>query len=174
MRLDPRFRAAVYIVFGVLFVTGVAWLLVDRRWSVGSGDTWQTASAYLLMVHGGAAMVFLLLLGAIISLHVPTVWRSRKNRASGTVMLVTNTLLIVSAFGLYYVGAETLRNWTSDLHIAIGFGMPAILVAHVILGRRSLRVAQRNTAGRVIERDGRTRLRRARAASLTKSTGEGR
>lgn len=174
MRLDPRFRAAVYTVFGLLFVTGVAWLLLDRRWTADSGDTWQAASAYLLMVHGGAAMSLLLLLGAVVSLHVPTVWRSRKNRASGTIMLATNGALVATAFGLYYFGSETLRNWTSDLHIAIGLGMPAILAVHVLLGRRSIRCARRRALDDVFECEERTRPRRAGATSLTGDTGEGR
>jgi hypothetical protein len=30
-RLDPPFRFAVYIAFAVLFASGAAWLIADRR-----------------------------------------------------------------------------------------------------------------------------------------------
>jgi len=59
--------------------------------------------------HGGAAMVTLLLLGALIPVHVMRAWRSRKNRVSGSAMVTFNAVLIVTAFGLYYLGSETLR-----------------------------------------------------------------
>jgi hypothetical protein len=51
-------------------------------------------------------------------------------------MIAVNAALIVTAFGLYYIGHETLRRWTGTLHAIIGFGLPMLLAAHVILGRR--------------------------------------
>jgi hypothetical protein len=148
LRLEPRFRAVLYIVVGVLFGTGAAWFAVDRLMKqVGpSAETWQDASAWLLMLHGGAAMLFLLLLGALIALHVRIGWRLQNNRVSGTVMLALNAVLIVTAFGLYYAGSDTLRPWISDIHIAVGLGFPLLLGLHAFLGRRSVRAARRAAA----------------------------
>jgi cation transport ATPase len=89
-----------------------------------TGEIWQQAAAYLLMVHGGAATVTLMLLGALFPLHIGRAWRARKNRATGIVMLAFNAVLIAAAFGLYYLGSEILRPWASDLHIAFGLAMP--------------------------------------------------
>jgi cation transport ATPase len=96
----------------------------------------ETAT-YLLRLHGAAAMAMLVLLGALLPLHVRVGWRRRRNRASGAVMLVSNAILVVTAFGLYYTGSETLRQWTSDLHLAIGLGLPVLLAGHIVLGRRT-------------------------------------
>ena len=149
MRLEPRFRAVLYIVVAVLFGTGAAWFAIDRLKEVGpAAETWQDASAWLLMLHGGAAMLFLLLLGALVALHVRIGWRLGNNRASGTVMLTVNAVLVVTAFGLYYAGSETLRPWISDIHIAIGLGFPLLLGLHAFLGRRSVRAARRAAAAR--------------------------
>jgi hypothetical protein len=144
LRLDPRFRAALYIAVALLFGTGAAWFAIDPMKQVGPGtEMWQDASAWLLMLHGGAAMLFLLLLGALIALHVRIGWRLGNNRVSGSLMLALNAVLVVTAFGLYYAGSETLRPWISDIHIAAGLGFPALIALHAVLGRRSVRAARR-------------------------------
>ncbi|HEX7563914.1 MAG TPA: hypothetical protein VF396_11790, partial [Bradyrhizobium sp.] len=104
MRLKPSFRFAIYAAFGVLFLTGAGWLVADWQKDISTDEIWQQSVAYLLMVHGGAAMVTLLLLGALIPVHVMRAWRSRKNRVSGSAMVTFNAVLIVTAFGLYYLG----------------------------------------------------------------------
>ena len=96
----------------------------------------QQAAAYLLKVHGGAAMLTLMLLGALFPLHIGHAWRAKKNRATGIVMLACNAVLIATAFGLYYLASETLRPWASNLHIAFGLAIPLLFLAHVKAGRR--------------------------------------
>ena len=135
-RLEPPFRFAIYIAFAVLFVSGAAWLVADRMKESSEAEIWQQAAATLLMVHGGAAMVTLMLLGALFPLHIGRAWRARKNRATGIVMVAFNAVLIATAFGLYYLASEILRPWASDLHIAFGLAMPLLFLAHVKTGRR--------------------------------------
>ena len=135
MRPKSAFRFALYAAFAVLFVSGAAWLVADR-WKETS-ELAQEIAADLLMVHSGAAMVALLLLGALVPLHVQRGWRAARNRIAGAAMVTLNAVLIVTAFGLYYTGAETLRPWMSDVHIGVGFALPILLVIHIALGRRS-------------------------------------
>jgi len=137
LRLDPSFRWALYAVLALLSATGAAWLIMDQLKSIDGGDTWQAAGANLLMVHGGAAMLALMMLGALFPLHIQRGWRARKNRISGTIMATFVATLVVTAFGLYYSGSETLRPWISDAHIAAGFALSAFIVVHVTLGRRA-------------------------------------
>jgi len=134
--LSVRFRVTLYSIVAVLFVTGVAWIALDRA-------VWPETSTYLLRLHGGAAMVMLVLLGALLPLHMRIAWRRRRNRASGLVMVVANAVLVVTAFGLYYTGSETLRHWTSELHIVIGLALPLLVAGHVVVGHRSRRAAAR-------------------------------
>jgi cation transport ATPase len=135
-RLDPPFRFAIYSAFATLFVSGAAWLVAGQMKESSEAEIWQQAAATLLMVHGGAAMVTLMLLGALFPLHIGRAWRARKNRATGIVMLTFNAVLIATAFGLYYLGSEILRPWASDLHIAFGLAMPLLFLAHVKTGRK--------------------------------------
>jgi heme A synthase len=138
LRLKPSFRFAIYAAFAVLFLTGAGWLVADWQKDISGAEIWQQSIAYLLMVHGGAAMVTLLLLGALIPVHVLRAWRSSKNRVSGSVMATLNTVLIVTAFGLYYLGSETLRPWMSWIHLAAGFSLALFFPVHILLGRRGL------------------------------------
>jgi hypothetical protein len=141
VRLSPLFRGSLYAAFVVLTLTGAAWLLADWRKNSGA-ESWQDIAADLLMLHGGAAMAALLLLGALGPLHVRRAWRSGRNRMTGPTMVAVNAALILTAFGLYYAGSDALRPWISDLHIAVGLALPVLLAIHVWLGRRS-----RPTAG---------------------------
>ncbi len=135
VRLSVWLRRTLYVAVGVLFLTGTAWFVGNRFTEFSRSETWQRTSTYLMMVHGGAAMAFLFAFGALGAAHIPVAWRSDKNRRSGIVILAASAVLSVTAFGLYYVGSETLRHWTSDLHLAIGLGFPILLVLHIAVGR---------------------------------------
>jgi hypothetical protein len=143
LRLEPSFRYALYAAFAILFVTGVGWLLADQLKEAPSGEVWQLAAAYLLMTHGGAAMVTLLLLGALVPLHLRRGWLARRNRTTGTAMVACNAVFILTAFGLYYLGSEALRPWASWLHIGVGLLLPILLVVHITVGRRGTRSSER-------------------------------
>src|SRR6516165_7008377 len=137
LRLEASFRWTVYGVAAALFLTGATWLAADALKDGPSGDAWQEIGANLLMVHGGAAMAMLIVLGALIPVHIRRGWRARKNRLSGGAMVTLNGLLIATAFGLYYSGSELMRPWISDAHIAAGFALAALIVIHPLIGHRS-------------------------------------
>ena len=45
-------------------------------------------------------------------------------------------ILIGTAFGLYYLGSESLRPWMSWIHIAAGVSIALLFPLHIYLGRR--------------------------------------
>ena len=137
LQLNPRFRFALYSAFSALFVTGAAWLVADGLKDTSSGDLWQVIAANLLMLHGGAAMVTLMLLGALVPLHVARAWRTKRNRVTGTAMVTFNAVLIATAFGLYYLGSDAVRPWISNVHIGVGLSLPILLLVHIFFGKRS-------------------------------------
>jgi small-conductance mechanosensitive channel len=140
MRLKSAFRLALYGVFALLFVSGAFWLLADQmmKQTEGDSETWQQLASLLLTAHGGAAMVTLMLLGALGPMHVQRAWRAKTNRATGIASIVVYGLLIATAFGLYYLGSEVLRPWISYIHIVFGLAVPAVITAHVMVGRAGL------------------------------------
>ncbi|MGA2128446.1 MAG: hypothetical protein ABSG76_20125 [Xanthobacteraceae bacterium] len=136
MRLDPPFRRTVYAVMAALLATGVAWIVADALKDSVNGEAWQQVAASLLMYHGGAAMVMLMLLGALVPLHVGRSWRAGRNRTTGAAMASLNAALVVTAFGLYYLGSDTTRPWWSGVHIGVGLALPLLVLVHVWNGRR--------------------------------------
>jgi hypothetical protein len=139
-------RGSLYAALVVLLATGVAWLVLEPLHDPFQPDGGGAAAAWLLAVHGGAAMAFLLLLGALIPLHIQGNWSRDRNRWTGVVMLAVNAALIVTAYALYYSGSDWLRGWASDLHIAAGFFLPLWVGVHVWLGRRARLATQRALA----------------------------
>jgi hypothetical protein len=136
LRLKPSFRYAIYAAFAVLFLSGAGWFVADWQKDISSDDIWQQVAANMLMVHGGAAMLALMMMGALIPLHLLRSWRAKKNRVTGSVMASFNAVLIVTAFGLYYLGSEALRPWISWIHIGAGLLLVLMFPLHIVLGRR--------------------------------------
>ena len=161
MRLKNAFRFALYGIFALLFASGAAWIYADQMKNNTEMDTemWQQAAAFLLSMHGGAAMITLMLLGALGPMHVQRAWRAKKNRATGVISIAMYGLLIATAFGLYYMGSEVLRPWISTIHIAFGLAVPAVITAHIMVGRASVAATaqqarpQRATAATLVPDD---------------------
>jgi Na+-translocating ferredoxin:NAD+ oxidoreductase RnfE subunit len=136
LRLDPGLRFWTYAAFATLLVTGAIWLVADQLKASENGEMWQAIAANTLMLHGMTAMIALILLGAMIPLHIQRSWRAGKNRITGSVMVATNAVLVVTASGLYYAGSDLLRAFAANVHIAAGLAVPALIVTHIVLGRR--------------------------------------
>jgi hypothetical protein len=138
-RLSRPLKAVVYLSFGVLLLTGAAWMYAQGRLE---DEGWQTTPRLLMKIHGGAAMLGLLVLGALTA-HVKRGWKADKNRSSGVALLAVLAFLVGSGYGLYYAGGESLRDWLSRWHTWIGLSLGAMLPIHVIAGKIILRRAHR-------------------------------
>jgi hypothetical protein len=135
----PRWQEwAVYLSFGLLVATGIAWLLLDWfvRVSGEFGPEHHPAEHMALIAHGVAAYAFLIVGGAMIPVHITLGWNTRRNLKSGLTLAGTCVILAVSALGLYYIGDEISRNWVSTLHWAIGLIAVPALLTHALIGRR--------------------------------------
>ena len=130
-RLSPPLKAAVYLVFAALLFTGAGWMWAEPRIEE---ETWERIPRLLLKIHGGAAMLALLLLGAL-SLHVKRGWRAHRNRLSGVILIAVNAILIATGYGLYYASDEAFRAWLSRWHAWIGLGLTLLIPIHVLVGR---------------------------------------
>ena len=116
-RLHPAYRALLYTVLGVLFLTGVLW-------EAG------VARGLLMEVHGAAAMATLVLVGGLLARHVPIGWTKRANRLTGVLLLAGSAWLVVSGYALYYAASEALRHYAALTHLWVGFGLAIALLAH--------------------------------------------
>lgn len=129
MRLPASLRAPLYAIGLLVAGSGVIWLLAregSRRLAVAC-----------MQVHGSAAMVLLILIGAVVALHAPTGWRDRKNRASGAILAAVLAVLVATAALLYYAGDERARSIASLVHWTLGCAALVLGGVHVWLGWRS-------------------------------------
>jgi magnesium-transporting ATPase (P-type) len=136
IRLKRFHRYLLYGVLALLFVTGAVWAGFNYL-SPSSSDFQSATKSWTMKIHGAAAMAILVMIGTLLSGHVKFAWRAGRNRINGALFLGTFALLTVTGYGLYYAGGETLRAWTSWIHLAIGLALPVLLVIHVLLGKRT-------------------------------------
>src|SRR5690349_21414978 len=108
MRLPASLRGGFYAASVLVAASGVAWLLFHYFGSSSGG-----AARLALEIHGGAAMLFLFLAGALFWLHAPGAWGEHKNRISGSLVGATLVVLTLTAYLLYYAGGEALREGAS-------------------------------------------------------------
>lgn len=136
IRLKRPRRYILYAVLALLFFSGVAWTYWTYL-AASPGDLETTAKVWAMKIHGAAAMATLVLIGMLLSGHVNSAWRARRNRASGSIFLSVFAILTFTGYGLYYAGGEMLRQWTSWIHLVVGLALPILLLIHVLLGRRT-------------------------------------
>jgi hypothetical protein len=125
----------LYGVLALLFLTGAAWAYWN--YLVASPSDFEMSAKTLAMkVHGAAAMAILVLVGMLLTGHVRSAWRARRNRGNGSLFLSAFGILTVTGYGLYYAGGENLRAWSSWIHLAVGLALPLLLILHIWLGKR--------------------------------------
>ncbi len=120
-------------------MTGTLWFSLHHRVRI-EGDFGEQHSAWepvLIKIHGGSAMVMMVFYGYLLASHVPTGLRSKRNRLLGLTLTYGIAFMILTAYGLYYIGGESFRSLVSWAHLAVGFCLPFVLTLHVWSGHRS-------------------------------------
>jgi hypothetical protein len=136
IRLKRALRLLLYAVLAVLFLSGAAWAWFNY-FAVAPNEFGSIAKSLAMKIHGAGAMAILVLIGMLLTAHVRFAWRAGRNRANGSVFLSAVAVLAITGYGLYYVGGERLRVWTSWIHLAAGLVLPVLLLIHILLGKRT-------------------------------------
>lgn len=140
LQLSRRHRLTLHAASLALFLSGISWAWIHHLDEAGrAGEGLERLKPTLIAVHGWSAMVFVLLLGTLLVVHVRRAWHARKNRANGAFFLALISLLTLSGYALYYLGDETVRAAVSNVHLWLGVAAPALLIGHIWLGRRATR-----------------------------------
>jgi len=119
-RLPLVQRVLLYVALLVLLATGAGWEVAAAPWA-----------GLLMKIHGGAAMLALVLLGMLIANHIPAGWISLKNRSSGVLLLSALGWLVASGYLLSYAGSDSLRIFASQSHLWIGVGGCLVVALHI-------------------------------------------
>ncbi len=141
MRLTSGHRRWVYWSAAVLFASGALWLVfhyfLQRDGQFGPAP--HPLEQWWLRLHGGAAMLALLVVGSLLPVHVRRGWHHRRNLPLGIALSSVVLLLTLSGYALYYFGSEDARPWISLFHWGIGIAGPLVLVWHIASGRSAAR-----------------------------------
>jgi hypothetical protein len=140
LRIERWLRRAVYLSVLLLTVSGLAWVGAHyflRPQGAFGERVVSPLEPWSMKLHGGAAMLLLFFVGSILQVHIRRALRSGRNRVSGWSMIGLLGVLAVSGYGLYYVAEETSRPLWSLMHWVVGGVLAPLLVAHVLIGRRS-------------------------------------
>ncbi|HVP71334.1 MAG TPA: hypothetical protein VMS45_08405 [Gemmatimonadaceae bacterium] len=138
----PRWhRTTIYALTGVLFVSGVAWIVACYALAPPGDPTpaphWLAGP--LLSAHGIAAYATIGTYALVGHAHLRTGWRIPVLRSAGIALAATIVLLALTGIGFYYVASEDavpLLRWT---HAAAGALLPCWLALHIVRGRRVTR-----------------------------------
>jgi len=144
MRLSRGHLRWVYASGLALFASGALWLLFHYFVQVQGelGERPHALEVWWLRLHGAAAMLMLAVLGSLLPVHIRRGWHQRKNLVAGSAVAGFALLLIISGYALYYFGSEETRPWISAFHWLLGLGTPALLIWHIVSGRRTRTVAR--------------------------------
>jgi hypothetical protein len=132
-------RRWAYAVLLLIFISGTAHFLLHQYFQASGpfGPQPNPAEPWLLRLHGAAAMASLVLLGSLLPLHILRFWRTARRSRTAVVFLGIAILLIVSGYGLYYLGGEWWRSACRIAHIALGLAALPAFFLHLRKGRRS-------------------------------------
>lgn len=129
----------IYTISGLLLVTGCAWLLLDRFGKIDGefGPEPSPALPWLLLIHGAAAYGFAIAAAMLVPVHMRLGWNSERNRRSGLLLVGISLFLVLTGLALYYSTAEGVRSATSFSHWLVGLALPALIVIHLVRGKKS-------------------------------------
>jgi hypothetical protein len=127
-------RWLVYASSALLVITGLAWASLHYFGDAAGVDARAALpfNAFMMKVHGGAAMAALLGLGSLLPQHVPRGWSAKLNRKSGVATLAVASLLVLTGYLLYYSGDEFFRQLASYVHLGAGLAFAGSLVFHIL------------------------------------------
>lgn len=131
-------RSALDWLVLTLTGSGAAWLIAQRVLATRTefGTIAPAWAAKVLALHGGAAMLALVAIGAWLPAHVlPRISRAPR-RWTGLLQLGLCAVLMSTGFGLYYLADETTRPAWSLVHWTCGLGWPALLLVHRRMRRK--------------------------------------
>jgi hypothetical protein len=132
VKVSRREFVALWIATAILWITGALHFALGRT-VASSSETWRPR---LLALHGGLALLFLVVVGSLLPRHVVRAWRAAANRPSGSFAIGSAIVLAASGWLLYYAGDESVRAAAVAVHDVVGFALPALLLLHATLGRR--------------------------------------
>lgn len=138
-KIPFNFRVALFSLLTASWVSGVVFYIL-HRWFVIEGEfgpekhSWQQP---VLMIHGASAFLMMICYGALLFAHVPSSWKLNRLRYLGISLVVAFAFQIITAYLLYYLSNEDVREIVANMHAFNGLLIPFLLTTHIVVGIRS-------------------------------------
>jgi hypothetical protein len=136
VRLGPLHRRLLYVIFGILWFSGAIWLVIEWLKDPALEAARTPLQTVSMKIHGASMLIYLAMLGSVLT-HIRRGFALRSNLLFGFCLIGLNITLVLTGWGLYYVGSESLREWNSFIHWSIGASTLLFFIAHILSGRRS-------------------------------------
>jgi heme A synthase len=136
--MSPALRRALYVAFGLLWLTGCAWLVLHYFFQA-AGDFGPTPHPWepgVLTVHGIVAMVALFLFGWVAGGHIGDNWRPRLRRTSGIWLTSLLGALVITGIANIYASEGAVHSSSTLVHEIIGVAAAFPIVWHFFKPRR--------------------------------------
>jgi hypothetical protein len=133
MRFKSPLKSLFYSLSTLLFGTGIIW--IGLHYTAYEGPLLSLTMKW----HGAAAIGASVLLGWLMPVHILPGLERGRNRGTGLVILALIVGLMISGYGLYYFGGESLRQITRITHQSLGCVIPFLLVWHIRRGKRDFK-----------------------------------
>ncbi len=137
-------RKGLYALYATAWCSGICFFVL-KTWFVVAGEfgplkhSWQFPA---LQLHGAAAFLMMLAFGYLLGAHVQHTWANEKHKKSGIAIIAINASLMISAYLLYYIAQDEMRDIVEYTHLLIGFLLPFVLFFHVWKSRSGFIVGQ--------------------------------
>jgi hypothetical protein len=137
IRLSKIHEYIIYLISVIVIISGFLWLYFDFFVRIETEFSLQVhpIQNIFLILHGSSSIIFLIILGSVLPMHVYKAWKTKNNRLSGGFFLLLFTILILTGIGLFYSGVEYNRRLLSVLHWVIGILFPIFFVIHIYFGK---------------------------------------
>jgi hypothetical protein len=116
------------LVFLLTFFSGIIWLILRHFYFT----EYENFGSKILAIHGVCGLILTFIFG-IVWTHAKHKLKikQKKNRKSGLLLLTLFSIIILSGAGLYYIGSESVRNFTSIVHWLLGVISLIGIIIHV-------------------------------------------
>jgi hypothetical protein len=133
-----RQRLTIYLFGGVLWASGVLWLVLDQFFASQEqfGRTPHPLEPPVLLIHGLLAIASAYALGWISARHVLQWWTAGLRRWSGGLFAALTVTLSVSGFALFFISDDQWQRVFQLMHEWLGVAIVLFALQHWFVGTR--------------------------------------
>jgi len=137
VRIEKRLKFGVFGLITTSWITGIAFFILDNwLWIEGEfGPEKNPLQFPTLKIHAASAFLLMIGFGFLLASHVLVSFPVKRMRPTGIALFSAFCFLIVSAYGLYYIGNDSFRQIVGYTHAGVGCLFPFFLVGHILQGK---------------------------------------